>query len=199
MSRAPLKHYLARQERERLLRVEGQAKARREAREVAEGVAETSGLDEARGAEFVRPAVRRGERAKPIRRMTGLEWLATRSPPRITAEARAAGERYGTVWREARADTSIRSGIDQSVTGSGGDNIGAAYIVAMSRVDAGKQLDTLRAAIGHQPDLIAALDDICGREKTPREASINGASAARLEALLIVALDLLAGGGKIAA
>lgn len=199
MSRAPMKHYLARQERDRLRRVESQAKARLAAREVLEGVAETTALDEGRGAEFLRPTMRRGERQKPVRRMTGLEWLYSRSPPRITAEAKAVGERYGALWRAAEADPAIRSNADDSITGAGGDPVGAAFVVACGRVDAERRLNHLREVIASQSDLVAALDLICGKELTPREASINGAAAARLESLLIVALDLLVGRIKMAA
>ena len=72
MSRAA---YLARLERERLIRVEQQGRARLEARQVAEGVAETVALSQARGAQFEAPPAARGERQRPYRRLAGLDWL----------------------------------------------------------------------------------------------------------------------------
>jgi hypothetical protein len=52
--------------------------------------------------------------------------------------------------------------------------------------------DFRRRLCGH-PDLVAACDVICGEEKTPREAAGGDRDAGRLEAVLKVALDLLAG------
>jgi hypothetical protein len=40
----------------------------------------------------------------------------------------------------------------------------------------------------------AACDLVCGRELTPREAGGGDREGVRLEAVLLVALDLLAGG-----
>jgi hypothetical protein len=56
-------------------------------------------------------------------------------------------------------------------------------------------LANLRARLSHQPDLVAVCDAVCGEEKTPREAAAGERDAARVEALLKVALDLMAGAG----
>jgi hypothetical protein len=45
-----------------------------------------------------------------------------------------------------------------------------------------------------QADLIAACDRVCGEELTPREAAGGEREAARLEAILKVALDILSSG-----
>jgi hypothetical protein len=53
-------------------------------------------------------------------------------------------------------------------------------------------LGGLRRRLSHHPDLVSACDLICGEEKTPREATGAERDAARLEAVLKVALDLIA-------
>jgi hypothetical protein len=50
----------------------------------------------------------------------------------------------------------------------------------------------MRARLFGQGDLVDACDRICGRELTPREAGGGDREGARLEAVLKVALDLLA-------
>ena len=59
----------ARCERERLLQLEHQTKARREAHAVAAGVEETVALSLARGAGIEAPTRVRGERERPYRRL----------------------------------------------------------------------------------------------------------------------------------
>jgi hypothetical protein len=72
-----------RQARERLLRLERQAKARAEARSVMEGVTETVTLCRARGAAIETPAAgRRRVCAQPYRRQSGLDWLGARAGSR---------------------------------------------------------------------------------------------------------------------
>jgi hypothetical protein len=187
----------ARVARDRLLRLERQARARAEAHAVAEGVAETVALSRARGQAIASPPSPSksggGKRAQPYRRQTGLEWLAGRG--RLDAAARAAGERYGLAYRRAKGDASIPSTLDLK-PGRGAprtaplDNLlsqGEATAAARRR------LAEFRARLWRQPDLVAACDLICGEEKTPREAAAAERDAARLEAVLKVALDILAG------
>jgi hypothetical protein len=50
----------------------------------------------------------------------------------------------------------------------------------------------MRRKLGRQSDLVAACDLVCGEEKTPREAAGADRDAGRLEAVLKVALDILA-------
>lgn len=57
-----------------------------------------------------------------------------------------------------------------------------------------RRLGELRARLLRQPDLVAACDLICGEEKTPREAAGGDRDAGRIEAVLKVALDILADG-----
>jgi hypothetical protein len=56
-----------------------------------------------------------------------------------------------------------------------------------------RRLAEFRRRLWRQADLVAACDLICGEEKTPREAAAGvDRDAARLEALLKAALDILA-------
>jgi hypothetical protein len=57
-----------------------------------------------------------------------------------------------------------------------------------------RTLADLRRRLLRQADLVAACDAICGEEKTPREAAGGEREAGRLEAVLKVALDILASG-----
>ena len=179
----------ARVARDRLLRLERQAKARAEAAEVAAGVAETVALSRARGAAFVQP----GKRAAHIRRLTGLEWLASKG--RICAAAKAAGERYGAAYRRAKLNPSIPSTLDVKPGRGPGPKAPPDSILAKGEGTelARRRLGEFRARLSRQADLVAACDLICGEEKTPREAAGGDRDAGRLEAVLKVALDILAG------
>jgi hypothetical protein len=175
--------------RDRLVRLERQAKARAEAVAVAEGVAETVALSRARGAAVVGGG-RGTAKAQPLKRLSGLEWLAAKG--RISAEAKAAGERYGWVYRRVKLDKAIPSTLDVRVRGQ---------FVAPSLEDvlahgegtetARRRLAEFRRRLSGQPDLVAACDLVCGEEKTPREAAAGDRDAGRLEAVLKVALDIL--------
>ena len=162
------------------------------ARAVAAGVAETVALSRARGAAIDAETSGRG----PYRRQTGLDWLAGRG--RIGDAARTAGERYGQAWRRARMDPSIPSSLEIQPGGGAGRAVPLSRILAHGEGTALAQqrLAALRSRLSHQPDLVAACDAICGEEKTPREAAGGEREAGRLEAVLKVALDLLAGAGR---
>lgn len=168
------------------------SRAKAEADAVNAGVAETLTLDHQRGAEFLAPESKRGERAKPIRRLTGLEWLYRKG--KITDDQKAVGERYGAIMRVAQSPTSIRSNLNQAPggTGSRDGNMQQMIAAADRKIAAAHKLVTLQASLRHQGELIGALNMVAGIGMTPREASRNGAQAAALEALVIVALDLLA-------
>jgi hypothetical protein len=182
---------LAAAERRRRLVEAHRAAARRTALEVAQGVDETTALDEARGAAFLKPPQGRGERVKPVRRLGGLEWLATRQPPRISPDAHRVGARWGALWRAATAGPTLRSSLDDRLTGRGSDPVLTALTQAEWRIHAAARLRALSAPLLGQRDLLRALTLVCGQDLTPREASRDGHDAARLEALLLVALDLL--------
>ena len=180
----------ARVARDRLLRQERRAQAREEAEAVAAGVAETVALSRARGAVIEAP----GPGRRPHRRQTGLEWLAGKG--RIGTAARVAGERYGSAYRRAKAEQPIRSTLDAQPGRGQPPTMPLAEILAHGEGTqaAARKLAELRGRLCRQPDLIAACDLICGEEQTPREAAAGDRDAGRLEAVLKVALDLLAGG-----
>lgn len=181
--------------RARLVRLERQEKARAEARAVMDGVAETVALASARGAAFVAPpAGGKHARAKPYRRQAGLEWLAGKG--RLTPRLRAAGERYGAAFRRAALEPAIPSTLDvkPGATAPGGPSVGQVLAQGAGRAQARAELMRLRARLMGQADLVGACDRVCGQELTPREAAGGCArEAARLEAVLKVALDLLTG------
>lgn len=184
----------ARATRERLQVLERREKARAEARAVAEGVSETVTLSRARGAAFSKEARTRGVRETPYRRQTGLEWLVRKG--RLTPQQVAAGERYGQTFRRCGAVPTLGSTLEVQP----GTNVSAGPAVALilkmaeGRRRAEARLAHYRRQLLGQADLIAACDLCCGRELTPREATDGDRDAARVEAVLKVALDILAAG-----
>jgi hypothetical protein len=186
--------HLARLERERLSMLERRAEARAERRAVEGGIAETVSLSRGRGAKFAAPDPGRGEREGPYRRLTGLDWLARKG--RVSEAQKAIGERYGLCWRLARAEPSIGSTLDVQPGGglAKGAPLGAILAQGEARAHAQARLNLYRRRLRAQPALVAACDLICGEELTPREAAKTEREVARLEAVLEVALDLLASG-----
>jgi len=181
----------ARRERERLLTLERREAAAAERRAVAEGVAETVGLSQARGAAFEAPTSGGGRRETPYRRQPGLEWLARKG--RLSAAQRAAGERYGACYRRAKVEGSIPSSLDVKPRSGapGGAPLAAVLSHAEGTVQASARLAQFRGRLWRQRDLVNACDLVCGEELTPREAAAGEREAGRLEAVLIVALDVL--------
>lgn len=182
----------ARAMRERLKTLEARERARTEARAVADGVAETVELGLARGEAFDKPAPRRGERETPYRRQAGLEWLSRKG--RISAIQRAAGEAYGACYRRAGAVAHIGSTLEVQPSGglAAGPSLGMLLKQAAGRQRAETELSQMRELLFVQSDLVSVCDLVCGQELTPREAGGGEREALRVEAVLKVALDLLA-------
>jgi hypothetical protein len=178
----------ARAMRERLKVLEARERGRVEAVAVAEGVAETVALAQGRGAEFDKPVARKGARETAYRRQA---WLAVKA--RITERQRAAGEAYGACWRRAGASPSIGSTLEVQPGGSlaGGPSLAQLLRQAAGRQRAEAELAGYRARLFGQSDLVQVCDLICGQELTPREAGGGERDAARVEAVLKVALDIL--------
>jgi len=182
----------------RLAQVETRLAARAEAQAVAQGVAETVTLSRAQGQAIAEPEpepdARASARRGPYRRQTGLDWLAAKG--RISDRARAAGEQYGQAWRRVRREVQIPCSL--AIPPGGGRRAGPplAQMWALGEATerARQRLGYLRARLSHHPDLVAVGDAVCGEEKTPREATAGERDAARVEALLKVALDLMAAG-----
>jgi hypothetical protein len=181
----------ARAMRERLMVLEAREKGRVEARAVADGVAETVSLARARGAAFEKPAAKRGARETPYRRQSGLDWLARKG--RISAAQQAAGETYGAAWRRAGSAPTIGSTLEVQPSGglAAGPSLGLVLKQAAGRQRAQAELAGFRARLFGQSDLVTVCDLVCGQDLTPREAGGGDRDAARIEAVLKVALDLL--------
>lgn len=182
----------ARQARDRLLRLERQALAQAEARAVMDGVGETVALSRRRGAAFEGPSGK-GARAQPYRRLSGLEWLLRKG--RLSVAEAAAGERYGLAYRRAKLDPSIRSTLEvqaQAALSAPGASLKHLVAHAHGTAQAAGLLAAYRQRLLLQPDLVAACDAVCGEEKTPREAAGGDRDGTRLEAVLKVALSILA-------
>lgn len=176
-------------QRQRFMRLEDQAKARAEEASVTQGMAETVTLGEARGAVFDQPPAKRGERRKPFRRLSGLEWMYSKA--KLTDDQRAAGERYGDAFRKAHPDVPIRSILNRDPTSGGGCSIAHLLADAEERVYAAEKLAMYRRQLNNHRHLTDICDRICGEEMTPRQASDNGRGAEAVEAVLVIALDLL--------
>ena len=178
--------------RARLARLEQRARAQAEAQAVGEGVAETVPLSRARGTAIAEaPAGRRRVCLQPYRKLSGLDWLARKG--RLSGEQRRAGERYGAVYRRAKAERPIPSSLE--IRPGAGEAARAPRIQKLAHREgpapADQALAAMRRRLGRHPDLVAACDLVCGEEKTPREAAGGEREAVRLEAVLKVALDLL--------
>lgn len=184
----------ARATRERLKLMAARELARTEARAVTEGVTETVALSEARGSEFTKSPVERGARETPYRRQAGLEWLALKG--RITARQKRAGEAYGAFYRRAGVVAQIGSTLEVQPSGGlpAGPSLGLVLRTAAGRAQAEAGLQAMRARLFGQSDLVTVCDLICGQELTPREAGGGDRDALRIEAVLKVALDILAVG-----
>ena len=174
----------ARQMRERLASLE----RRREAEAMQARVVETVALSRSRGAEIEAPASGR----LAHRRLTGLEWLARRG--RITAAEAAAGARYGQAYRRAKRDQAIPSTLNGQTgsTALDGPSVRDVLKQAEGTAQARQRLAELRGRLLRQTDLVQACDEICGEERTPREAAGGDREGLRMEAVLKVALDILA-------
>lgn len=142
-------------------------------------------LAEARGEEITRFQSRPGEREKPMRRLSGLDWLWFKN--RISTIQMGAGLKYGDTYRRA-TDVSIRSGANDVYLG--GD--GAAG--QQKRMEAQDELEDVReVGLAGHVELIVLCDMVAGEGMRVRELSGgNDAVATKKEAQFQVALDLLA-------
>jgi hypothetical protein len=180
-------------ERGRLVVAEQRQRAQAEARAVAEGVAETVALEQRRGAVFELAETDGRGRDRPYRRQPGLDWLQRKG--RISETQRKAGERYRDAYLVAEPVAAIGSTLEvQPGMGGGGPALATLVARADRRRAAEAKLALYRRQLLQHPALIAACDLICGQELTPREAGGGDREGIRVEAVLLVALDLLAGG-----
>ena len=150
---------LARLQRQREMMVCRQARDRAEAEQVAAGVAETVALSQARGAAI--GAVGKG--AKPYRRQAGLEWLAMKG--RLSVQQKAAGERYGALYRRASAGARIGSSLEikPDMGSPGGPSLPQVLARAEATAQASARLMALRQRLSHHPALFPIQESHDGR------------------------------------
>lgn len=182
--------FLSRLERERLLVLERRGKARVEAQALEDRMTETMTLAAERGEQLERAPQKRGEPRKPIRRLTGLTWLHRKG--KITDDQFAAGERYGACYRKAQGDASISSILNQDRGQGAGQSLKAVMQQSEQSAQARAKLAMYRRQLSNQTTMVQACNTVCGEELTPREANSDGHKASQMEAVLIVALSILA-------
>lgn len=138
-----------------------------------------------RGEEITAFPAAPGEREKPPKRLSGLDWLWFKN--RITVTQMGAGLKYGDLYRRAN-DVSIRSGANMSI--GGGDGLKTLE----KRTEAAQLIGQVRAdGLRGHTDLIWLCDEICGEGRRIRDLSAgDDAEATKKEARFTVALDLLA-------
>lgn len=138
-----------------------------------------------RGEEITRFPVAPGEKEKPVRRLGGLDWLWFKG--RIDSFQMGAGLKYGDLYRLAN-DVSLRSSANMVV--SGGDGVATLE----RRADSLKDLERARSrGLNGHTELIALCDSVAGEGRRVRELANNREpDSQRIEARLVVALDLLA-------
>ena len=123
---------------------------------------------------------------EPVR--DGLLWLIKKG--KLTPSRRAAAAIYRAAYREPQ-EGAMRSCLDDSVRGSG---TGRPPDYNSGKVDAIRRLQAMRAeALAGHEQMIFVMDGVCGGGLTLREICGGEERAAgKLEAVLMVALDLVA-------
>lgn len=121
----------------------------------------------------------------------GIDWLLKKN--RLSARRHAAAQFYRKAFRDG-GDVSLKSCLD---VGTGGGMPGPgihADAGSIAYTQALRDLHTIRTQVlWSQDDLVTAVDAICGVGQTPRDLSGgDGWRARTLEAVLMVALDLIA-------
>jgi hypothetical protein len=157
---------------------------RAEAQAVREGVAETLALGQARGEAFHHPPSGRGERAKPVVRLDGLAWLASKG--RLTPRQVQAGNRYGRLAQLVEGGEVASSMALMEIRSTG-----RAAGPTEAKVWARAKLKEAREALGEHRELVFALDQVCALGKRPREVIQDQRASERLEDRLGIGLDLL--------
>lgn len=155
---------------------------RDEAALVRSAVDETISLGISRGEEFVRPTQERGEGIKPVRRLSGLDWLWSKK--RLSAAQMAAGLRYGDEWRRA-TDIRVKSSLQEGCGGDGDP-------VQEERRKAQSELRKAWGALHGHGVMIDLCNRVAGEGERVRDIAKGvDEEARRLEAILGIALDLL--------
>lgn len=156
------------------------AREKTDSRALADGMAETIALSEARGDRFT-PAARTGG---VRRKKDGLDWLYDKG--RISHRQKLAGEKYGDDWRRSQA-MSPRSCLDDTVRGFTDDAPHEAKTHALLRLARARAL-----ALNGNAALAEAADRLCGEGLKPIDwAAGDDRLAGRLEDRAQRTLELL--------
>lgn len=145
-----------------------------------------------------RPAARsatagatKDEKEPELSERDGLLWLVKKrrlSLPRLRA-AQAYRELYRTAMTE---DGALKSCLE--VAGGGGERVGMPGAAPISLLAAKRALFLIRhKVLGGQADMLSVMDGVCGAGRTLRELGKGDRGAGALEAVLMVALDLVHG------
>lgn len=137
-----------------------------------------------------KPAARTQAEVEPIR--DGLLWLVKKG--KLSASRRAAAVLYRDAYREPQ-EGAMRSCLNDEVLGSGS---GRPPDYNARKVDAVRRLAALRTvALAGHGQMIEVMDGVCGGGLTLRDlAAGDDRAAGRLEAVLMVALDLVGAWGE---
>lgn len=182
--------YFEAADRRRNLMLEAQARGREDERSLASRLAETERLAVQRGEALERPLARKGEPRRPMRRISGLQWLLARG--RIASLQAQAGLRYGQLC-EGVTKGDLPSSLKERMGGSPPLTPAEAKLAAVTAK--GRADWVLRQGL---PDpvgreLVRLCEVVCGQTATVREAAGGDrAVAERMEVELGLALNLLA-------
>ena len=187
-SRNSIAEALAAKQRSQLQRQEEREQRRREHDQVQQGLSETVALGSLRGSEYDEPQNKPGDRAKPIRKLSGLETIAKKGL--ASDDQLIAGGLYASSYQATQAAGSIRSILNDT------QSLGSRSLVSIvgrahSNLAHQERLTAYRKAL-QSPLLVKACDLILGEGYTPRECAENGRTSEGIEALVIAALEILA-------
>lgn len=174
-------------ERRRNLEAERQNRERRTALEVEQGRSETIALCRARGEEIDTPAQGRGEAPKPARRVAGLDWLLSRK--RIDGRQHMAGEKYGARVQAGSPGVGSCLDVREGVGMSGSAPYTLAEVVSFATM---KLREDRRDGLLNIGYLIEICDSVCGDGLRPGQLGGTQREAEKIEARLLVGLDMLA-------
>lgn len=140
----------------------------------------------ARGEIIERPRRKRGEGRKPMRRVTGLEWLARKG--KITTAQKLAGDRYGEDWRTV-LEVSVKSGLDFTVRATspeGSERASERYERASRALAAANEF-----GLCQHEEMKRVCVAVCGEGRTVAEVAGGWRSSPDIERTLVIGLDLL--------
>lgn len=174
-------------ERRRNLRLEAITKARAEDRWQEDAQTDTLAQAALRGESIVRVEQKRGERRKPLLRVSAVQWLYGEGKLGGGQDAdlrQRAADQYGDDYRSSE-DVRVRSCLNDSV--SGNDSPSMVFERARRRLVQARIIGLQ----SHQ-GMITVCDMVCGASIRPRQLAMGDErKGIRNEQTLLIALDLL--------